>query len=191
VGNLSSKRIIDIWLSLAAVVVLSPVLAFIAVVIKISSKGPIVFTQQRAGKDGTEFTLYKFRTMKIDADPFGQSPSRGEDPRLIKGGKFLREYSLDELPQLFNVLKGDMSIVGPRPLYISQISQLSDYHKNRLLVRPGLTGLSQIYFRSSLTDKTTLDMEAEYAERQSLRLDIRIIFLTLGVVLGKKGVYEK
>ena len=168
-----------------------PVFVVVVIAIKLTSKGPAVFKQQRAGKDGKVFVFYKFRTMKLDVDPFGQSPKSGDDPRLIKIGKFLREYSLDELPQLFNVLKGDMSVVGPRPLYVSQISELSDYHKKRLLVRPGVTGLSQIYGRSELTSKTNLDLEVEYVEKQSFWLDIRIFFLTFGVVLGKKGVYER
>jgi len=186
-----AKRIFDILISLFAIIILSPALIVIAVAIKISDKGPAIFKQERAGKEGSPFVFYKFRTMNADTNPFGQSPKTGDDPRLIKIGKFLREYSLDELPQLFNVLKGDMSIVGPRPLYVSQISEFSDYHKKRLLVRPGLTGLSQIYGRSSLTEKTTLDLEVEYVKKQNFWLDIKIIFLTFGAVFGKKQVYEE
>jgi len=185
------KRVFDCCVSLLAIVILLPIFVVIVITIKTSSKEPAVFKQQRVGKDGKLFVLYKFRTMKSDADPFGQSPKSGNDPRLIKGGKFLREYSLDELPQLFNVLKGDMSIVGPRPLYVSQIAELSDYHKKRLLVRPGLTGLSQIYGRSSLTSKDYLDMEVEYVEKEKFWLDVRIIILTFGVVFWKKKVYEE
>ena len=129
--------------------------------------------------------------MKTNADPFGQSPKAGDDPRLICIGKFLREYSLDELPQLFNVLKGNMSIIGPRPLYVSQISEFSDFHKKRLLVRPGITGLSQVYNRSELTSKPSMDLEVKYVEKQNLWLDIKILFLTFIVVIRKKGVYEK
>ncbi|MHC4394360.1 MAG: sugar transferase [Planctomycetota bacterium] len=180
-----------ILISAVTVTILLPILVAIALVIKLSSKGPVLFRQQRVGKDGKLFKLYKFRTMKVDVEPFGQSPTSGDDPRLIKSGKFLREYSLDELPQLFNVLKGNMSIVGPRPLYVSHISKLSDYHKKRLLVKPGLTGLSQLYGRSELTSQVSLDLEAEYVEKQTFWLDIKIIFLTVGVVIGKKGVYEK
>lgn len=186
-----TKRIFDILVSLPAIVVLLPVLAVIAGAIKISSKGSAIFRQERVGKNGKPFVFYKFRTMKLDADPFGPSPKSGDDPRLIQIGRFLREYSLDELPQLFNVLKGDMSIVGPRPLYVSQISELNDYHKKRLLVRPGLTGFSQIYGRSSLTSEGNLDLEVEYVEKQSFWLDIKIIFLTFGVIFGKRGVYEE
>ncbi len=185
------KRFFDISISLLAVILLLPLFVIVIIAIKISDKGPALFKQERAGKDGRPFIFYKFRTMKTNVDPFGLSPKSGDDPRLIRPGKFLREYSLDELPQLLNVIKGDMSIVGPRPLYISQISELSDYHKKRVLVKPGLTGLSQIYGRSELTEKTNLDLEVEYVEKQSFWLDIKIIFLTLGIVFGKKGVYEK
>ena len=129
--------------------------------------------------------------MKVTADPFGQSPSDGSDPRLIRGGQFLREYSLDELPQLFNVLRGHMSMIGPRPLYISQIEILSEDHRTRLHVRPGITGLSQVYLRSELTTKKSLDMEAGYVRNQSIWRDIQILFLTIYVVLIKKGVYEQ
>jgi len=182
---------LDICISLVTVAFLLPVFVVISIAIRLISKGPAIFKQERAGKNGRLFIFYKFRTMKFGVDPFGQSPKSGDDPRLIRIGKFLREYSLDELPQLFNVIKGDMSIVGPRPLYISQISELSDYHKKRLMVKPGLTGLSQIYGRSELTEKTNLDLEVEYMEKQSFWLDVKIIFLTLGIVFGKKGVYEK
>jgi lipopolysaccharide/colanic/teichoic acid biosynthesis glycosyltransferase len=185
------KRFFDISISLLAVILLLPLFVTVIIAIKISDKGPALFKQERAGRGGGQFIFYKFRTMKLGVDPFGQSPKSGDDPRLIRPGKFLREYSLDELPQLFNVIKGNMSIVGPRPLYISQISELSDYHKKRVLVKPGMTGLSQIYGRSELTEKTNLDLEVEYVEKQSFWLDIKIIFLTLGIVFGKKGVYEK
>lgn len=186
-----AKRIFDILISLFAFLILAPVFAVIVVIIKIGDKGPAIFRQERAGKDGRPFIFYKFRTMKLSAEPFGQSPTSGDDPRLIKAGKFLREYSLDELPQLFNVLKSDMSIVGPRPLYVSQIAELSDYHKRRLLVKPGITGVSQLYQRSELTSKPALDLEVKYVEKQNFWADIKIIFLTFGAVFGKKGVYEK
>ena len=185
------KRLFDIVLSVLVIVILSPLLLIISIVILLGDKGPVIFRQQRAGKNGKPFVFYKFRTMKTGVDPFGASPKSGDDVRLIKGGKFLREYSLDELPQLFNVVKGDMSIVGPRPLYVSQIAEFSNYHKKRLLVRPGLTGLSQVYGRSELTEEINLDLEVEYVDKQSFWLDIKIILLTFGIVLGKKGVYEK
>lgn len=185
------KRTFDIVVSLVSLIILSPVFAVIAFLIKISDKGPVIFKHERAGKATKPFIFCKFRTMKMNVDPYDQSPSSGDDSRLIKAGKFLREYSLDELPQLFNVLKGDMSIVGPRPLYMSQIPKFSEYHKKRFLLKPGITGFSQISLRSELTSKQSLDLEVEYVEKQNFWLDIKIIFLTIGAVLGKKGVYQR
>jgi len=185
------KRILDISISLAAVVILLPVFAVIVIAIKISSKGPAVFKQERAGKNGKSFMFYKFRTMKLDVDPFGPSPKSGEDPRLTKVGMFLREYSLDELPQLFNVLKGDMSIVGPRPLYVSQMSEWNEQQKKRLLVKPGLTGLAQISGRGELTREEKLELDVEYVETASFLADIKIILATIAQVFGRKSIYEK
>jgi lipopolysaccharide/colanic/teichoic acid biosynthesis glycosyltransferase len=185
------KRLFDIFVSLLAVLILLPVFAVIAIVIKLSSKGPAVFTQTRAGKDGKPFAFYKFRTMKANVDPFGTSPKSGKDPRLTKIGVFLRKYSLDELPQLFNVLKGDMSLVGPRPLYLEQMAEWDNRQKKRLLVRPGLTGLAQVSGRGELTREEKLAYDVEYVEKASLRLDFKIIFLTFRQVLAGKSIYEK
>lgn len=127
------KRGLDIFISLLAVAILSPVLTVIVIAIRLKSCGPAIFKQERAGKNGRPFAFYKFRTMRADVDPFGPSPKSCEDPRLTKIGKFLREYSLDELPQLFSILKGNMSIVGPRPLYLSQMSEWNKHRKNACL----------------------------------------------------------
>ena len=185
------KRSIDIVISLPAIILLSPVFVVIALAIKLTSKGPIIFGQERAGKGGKPFVFYKFRTMKVDADPFGASPKSSEDPRLTKIGKLLREYSLDELPQLFNVLKGDMSIVGPRPLYLSQIAEWSEQQKKRLLVKPGLTGLAQISGRGELTREEKLELDVKYVETASFLTDIKIILATIARVFGRKNIYEK
>ncbi len=185
------KRILDICISLPAVILLLPVFAVIIIAIKISSKGAAVFKQERAGKDGKPFMFYKFRTMKLDVDPFGPSPKSGKDPRLTKVGMFLREYSLDELPQLFNVLKGDMSIVGPRPLYVSQMSEWNEEQKKRLLVKPGLTGLAQISGRGELTREEKLELDVKYVETTSFLADIKIILATIAQVFGRKSIYEK
>jgi len=183
-------RFFDCMLALCCMLAFAPLMACIAVFIKLQDRGPVLFIQERAGKHGRPFKLLKFRSMKAGADPFAQSPSAGNDPRLIRGGDFLRRYSLDELPQLLNVLFGDMSMIGPRPLYVSQVNALSEYHRRRLLVLPGITGLSQVYLRSELTSHESLDMECAYVEKKSFLLDVKIFFLTIGVVLGKKGVYE-
>ncbi len=188
-GNL--KRGLDIFIALAAMVILSPVLVAIGITIRLSSKGPAVFKQQRAGQNGKPFVFYKFRTMKLDAAPFGPSPKSGEDRRLTKVGKFLRECSLDELPQLFNVLKGDMSIVGPRPLYLSQIPEWSERQKKRLLVKSGLTGLAQIQGRAELTREEKLELDVKYVENAGLLTDIRITLATITQVFRRKSVYEK
>jgi len=185
------KRGWDILVCVLAVLLLWPLLALIAIVIRIESKGPAVFKQQRAGKNGKPFTFYKFRTMRVDADPFGPSPKSGHDPRLTKTGRLLREYSLDELPQLFNILRGDMSVVGPRPLYISQMPEWSERQKRRLLVKPGLTGLAQVSGRAELTREEKLDLDVKYVETASFLTDIKILWATLAHVLKRKGVYEK
>jgi lipopolysaccharide/colanic/teichoic acid biosynthesis glycosyltransferase len=185
------KRLLDILISLLAILILLPVFAVVIIAIKLSSRGPAVFRQTRAGKNGKSFTFYKFRTMRADVDPFGTSPKSDKDPRLTKVGIFLREYSLDELPQLFNVLKGDMSLVGPRPLYIQQMAEWDDEQKKRLLVKPGLTGLAQISGRGELTKEEKLALDVEYVRKASLLLDFKIIFLTLWQVLTSKSIYEK
>lgn len=185
------KRVLDIVVSLLALVALLPVFVVIAVAIRLSSRGPVVFRQERAGKHGKPFVFYKFRTMKSEVDPFGASPKSGEDPRLTKVGRFLREYSLDELPQLFNVLKGDMSIVGPRPLYVSQMAEWNDRQKKRLLVKPGLTGLAQISGRGELTREQKLELDVEYVETANFLTDIKIILTTIAQVFGRKSIYER
>jgi len=185
------KRIFDICISVLAIMVLLPVFAVIIVAIRVSSRGPAIFKQERAGKNGAPFMFYKFRTMKLDVEPFGPSPKSGEDPRLTKVGIFLREYSLDELPQLFNILKGDMSIVGPRPLYVSQMSEWNERQKKRLLVKPGLTGLAQIQGRGELTREEKLELDVKYVETAGFLTDIKIILVTTAQVFRRKSIYEK
>ena len=185
------KRIVDLSVSLSAIVLLLPVFAVIVIAIKLTSKGSAIFRQERAGKDGRPFVFYKFRTMKIDVDPFGASPKSGEDPRLTKVGMFLREHSLDELPQLFNILKGDMSIVGPRPLYVSQMAEWNERQKKRLLVKPGLTGLAQVSGRGQLTREEKLELDVKYVETAGFLADIKIVLVTITQVFGRKNIYEK
>ena len=185
------KRGLDIIISLSLLIILWPVLLFIVIVIKFSSKGSAVFKQQRAGKNGNPFVFYKFRTMTIDTDPFGPSPKSGRDPRLTKAGRILREYSLDELPQLFNILRGDMSVVGPRPLYLSQIPEWSERQKKRLLVKPGLTGLAQISGRGELTREEKLEFDVKYVETAGFSADFKIVLATIAYVFRRKGIYEK
>lgn len=185
------KRSLDISVSLVAMIILSPLIILISILIRLSSKGPVVFKQQRAGLNAKPFTLYKFRTMTTDVDPFGNSPKSGDDPRLTPTGRFLRERSLDELPQLCNVLKGQMSLVGPRPLYVSQIPEWTEQQKQRLLVKPGLTGLAQISGRGSLTREQKLNLDVKYVQRRGLWFDTKILLATAFTVFGRKSIYEK
>jgi len=185
------KRGLDILVSLSALIVLAPLWVLIAIAIKLESKGPAIFKQERAGKDGKPFIFYKFRTMRVDADPFGPSPKSSNDKRLTKFGRILREYSLDELPQLLNIIRGDMSMVGPRPLYLSQIVEWSEGQKKRLSVKPGVTGLAQISGRGEITREEKLELDTRYVETASFLLDARIILLTIGHVVKRRGIYEK
>ena len=186
----SFKRLLDLVISLLAIIILSPVMLVVVVLIRLTSKGPAVFAQERAGKNACPFILYKFRTMRTDVDPYGASPKDGQDSRLTKTGIFLRETSLDELPQLFNVLKGQMSLVGPRPLYISQIAEWDDRQKRRLEVKPGLTGLAQISGRGALTREKKLELDVRYVENRSFLFDIKILFATFLMVIRRDSIYE-
>jgi lipopolysaccharide/colanic/teichoic acid biosynthesis glycosyltransferase len=185
------KRAFDIVTAAILLVVLSPVFLLVVLAIRLGSKGPALFRQQRAGRNGVPFTLYKFRTMRSDVDPFGPSPKSGVDPRLTGIGKWLRECSLDELPQLANIIKGDMSFVGPRPLYVSQVQEWNERQRKRLLVTPGLTGLAQISGRGTLTREEKLELDVRYVETAGLGLDLRVLLATATQVFGRKGIYEK
>ena len=186
-----AKRVLDLLVSLTAAAASLPLLIVIVVWIRLTSPGPAIFRQERAGKNGTPFTLLKFRTMRTDADPFGPSPKSGRDLRLTGVGKFLREWSLDELPQLFNILCGQMSLVGPRPLYLSQMAEWDSTQRRRLEVKPGLTGLAQICGRAELTIENKLALDVEYVDKRSFGLDLRIVWMTLGQLIGRRNIYEK
>ena len=185
------KRLLDLIISILAISLLFPLFLVIFLAVRLSGKGPAVFKQERAGKDGKPFIFYKFRTMKNDADPFGASPKSADDPRLTGIGKLLREYSLDELPQLFNILKGNMSVVGPRPLYISQMAEWDQRQKKRLLVKPGRTGVAQISGRAELTREEKLELDVKYVETAGLCTDLKIILATIAQVFVRKNIYER
>ena len=159
--------------------------------VRLTSGSPVFFRQERAGRNMQPFIIYKFRTMRTDVDPFGPSPKTGIDDRMTRIGNWLRKYSLDELPQFFNVLKGNMSLVGPRPLYMDQARQWNERQKRRLLVEPGLTGLAQISGRGSLTVEDKLDLDVRYVDNQSLWQDLQIFIATFFKVLRPKNIYEK
>ena len=185
------KRTFDVVVAVLWLMALAPLFLAIVLAIKLGSRGPALFTQRRAGQAGRPFTVYKFRTMKLGVDPFGPSPKAGDDPRLTRIGKWLREYSLDELPQFVNIVKSDMSLVGPRPLYVSQVREWDDRQRKRLLVKPGLTGLAQVSGRGSLAREEKLELDVRYVERASLGLDIQILLATAAQMFGRKGIYER
>jgi len=199
-STLAVKRVMDLLISIPAIIVLLPVFAVIALAIKLDSPGPVIFCQRRVGLNGRDFTIYKFRTMvenaeklqKLEVDPKHLDnfvfQSRN-DPRVTKLGAFLRKTSLDELPQLFNVLIGNMSLIGPRP----EIHEIADLYnsrqRQRLLVKPGITGLAQVMGRGELPLGETIEYDLEYIRNLSIVQDINILIKTLQVVLTRKGAF--
>lgn len=201
-GYLFVKRTIDIIGSLIGLLVCLPVIIVIAVSIKLEDGGPIIFKQLRVGKNGKKFYIYKFRSMKIDAELqkaklLEQNEVEGamfkmkNDPRVTKIGSFIRKTSLDEIPQFFNVLTGSMSLVGPRPPLLDEVAMYTDYDKQRLLVTPGLSGLWQISGRSNLSFSDMVDLDIFYIENRSISLDFKIMFITVGhmIFIKKNGAF--
>ena len=183
------KRAVDIVGSLLGIVALAVPMLVIAVAIRIESRGAAIFRQRRTGRRGKPFTMLKFRTMRTDVDPYGVSPRCGRDTRLTRLGRWLRETSLDELPQLLNVLIGQMSLVGPRPLYERQAAEWNDRQRGRLDVRPGITGYAQVYGRGGITIEEKIELDLYYVAHQSVRLDMKIILRTIAG--GSGGIYER
>lgn len=185
------KRLFDFLMSLIAIILLSPVILIVALAVKFTSPGPILFKQRRIGKDNVEFEIYKFRTMRIDTPNVPTHLLENPEQWITTIGKFLRKTSLDELPQLFNILKGEMSIVGPRPALYNQL----DLKEMRTKVGvhklvPGLTGWAQINGRDEIPLRLKVDLDKEYLERKSFFFDIKIIFMTVLSVLKSDGVQE-
>ena len=180
------KRILDFILSLIALIVLSPVLLVVAILVRIKLGSPIIFKQQRPGKDEKIFTLYKFRTMTDKKDENGNLLPDSE--RLTKFGKVLRSTSLDELPELVNILKGDMSIVGPRPLLVKYLPYYTEEERHRHDVRPGLTGLAQVSGRNTISWKEKFDKDIEYVNNISFFIDCSVIIKTVIAVFKHDGV---
>jgi lipopolysaccharide/colanic/teichoic acid biosynthesis glycosyltransferase len=183
------KRTADIVISLLALVIFLPFWVAIAVAIKIDSKGRAIFSHMRAGKDGKEFRLYKFRTMYEGVKDQEMAPQSPHDPRITRVGKFLRRTSLDEVPQLINILKGEMSFVGPRPEMPFIVRGYTSRERKRLLIKPGLTGMWQVLGRKDLPLHHNPEYDFYYIKNRSLLLDIRILVKTLGVVISGKGAY--
>lgn len=180
------KRLLDIILSLIAIVILSPILIIVAIMVRIKLGSPVIFTQIRPGKDEKLFKMYKFRTMTSERDSSGNLLP--DEIRLTPFGKKLRATSLDELPELFNILKGDMSIVGPRPQLVRDMMFMSKEQRMRHTIKPGLTGWAQVNGRNAISWEKKLSLDLEYLEKQSFSIDIKILFLTILSVFKSEGI---
>ena len=180
------KRLLDIILSLAALMVLSPILLITAVLVRIKLGSPVIFRQERPGRYGKIFRLYKFRSMTDDRDETGNILP--DDLRLTRFGRLLRSTSLDELPELFNILRGDMSIVGPRPLLVKYLPLYNDEQKHRHDVRPGLTGWAQVHGRNLLSWEDKFRCDVWYTRNISFATDVRIVLLTVKCIFAREGI---
>ena len=185
------KRALDVTLASIGLVLSAPLLAVLAAAIRLESPGHPFYTQTRAGRDGRPFSILKLRTMVQGAEFTGAGLAiQAGDDRITRVGRFLRRYSLDELPNLFNVLRGEMSIVGPRPTLLHQVEQYTDRQRGRLKVKPGITGWAQINGRASLPWSERIELDLYYVEHRSLALDLRIIARTTELVLSGQGLYK-
>ena len=199
VAYILSKRIVDVFLSLLGLILLSPILLIVILIIKFEDKeGSVLFKQERVGKNGEIFYMYKFRSMVSNAESLlkdllhlneveGAMFKIENDPRITKIGKFIRSTSIDELPQLWNVLKGEMSLVGPRPPLIREVELYTEYEKQRLLVVPGCTGLWQATERNNVGFKEMVELDLLYIKKKSLFYDLKIIILTVFSLISKKA----
>jgi lipopolysaccharide/colanic/teichoic acid biosynthesis glycosyltransferase len=185
------KRGLDLVIAVPAAVVTAPIIGVLALAIRLETPGHPIYTQTRAGQDGERFQIYKLRTMVRGAEFTGAGLAIQEgDDRITRVGQFLRRYSLDELPNLWNVLTGQMSIVGPRPTLPVQVDQYTERQRGRLSVKPGLTGWAQVNGRASLPWTERIELDLWYVEHRTLALDLRIITRTLGMVLTGQGLYK-
>ena len=180
------KRLIDIICSLVAIILLSWIYVIVAILVRIKLGSPVLFTQDRPGKDEKIFKMYKFRSMTSETDDNGNLLP--DDVRLTKFGKWLRSTSLDELPELFNILKGDMSLVGPRPLLVKYLPLYNEVQKHRHDVKPGLTGLAQVNGRNTITWEDKFKYDVEYAKNISFFNDVKILIQTMFKVLNRDGI---
>jgi lipopolysaccharide/colanic/teichoic acid biosynthesis glycosyltransferase len=186
------SRALDVALSAALLLVTSPLLALAAIAIRLESRGPVFYRQLRVGRAGEPFELWKLRTMVPGAESIGAGIYVLEgDPRITRAGRLLRRFSLDELPNLVNVLKGDMAIVGPRPTVQEQVDRYTDRQRRRLEVKPGITGWAQVNGRTSLSWPERIELDVWYVEHRSLRLDLRILTKTARMLATGHGLYSE
>jgi lipopolysaccharide/colanic/teichoic acid biosynthesis glycosyltransferase len=187
----SVQRALDLLIAGPAALISAPVIAVLALVIRLESRGHPIYTQTRVGKDGELFSIYKLRTMVRGAEFTGAGLAIQEgDERITRIGQFLRRYSLDELPNLWNVLRGEMSIVGPRPTLAVQVEQYTDRQRGRLAVKPGITGWAQVNGRASLPWPERIELDLWYVEHRSLWLDLRILVRTVRMTFRGEGIYK-
>lgn len=185
------KRVIDIICSISALLILLPLLLLIGVLIKLETPGPVFFIQERVGKEGRLFNLYKFRSMVDGAVNLGAGLFiEDKDSRITRIGAFLRRSSLDEIPQLFNVLKGEMSLIGPRPALPYQVQRYNSIQRERLRVRPGLSGWAHVHGRNRLSWRGRIELDVWYARNWSFALDFSIFLATFTVILGGEGIND-
>jgi len=185
------RRAVDVLVSAFALALSAPVLALAALAIRLESAGPVVYRQRRAGLQGRDFDVLKLRTMVDGAEALGAGLAVDEDdPRITRVGAFLRRTSIDELPNLVNVLRGDMSLIGPRPTLPAQVEQYTERQRGRLAIRPGITGWAQVNGRASLPWGERIELDLYYIEHRSLALDLRILRRTPAMVLGGSGLYK-
>ena len=186
------SRALDLLLAAVLLVLATPVLAAAAVALRIESGGPVLYRQRRVGKDGVPFDLFKLRTMVPGAERIGAGIGVLEgDPRITRVGALLRRFSLDELPNLFNVIRGELAIVGPRPTIQEQVDRYTDRQRRRLEVRPGITGWAQVNGRASLPWPERIEMDVWYVDNRSLLLDLKILAMTARLLLSGRGLYSE
>jgi lipopolysaccharide/colanic/teichoic acid biosynthesis glycosyltransferase len=185
------NRALDLLIAAAALTILSPVLLICAIAIKLESRGPVLYRQERVGRRGRPFELCKLRTMCVGAESMGAGLYIEQgDARITRVGRILRRFSLDELPNLFNVLTGDLAIVGPRPTVQSQVDRYTDRQRRRLEVRPGITGWAQVNGRTSLSWPERIELDVWYVDNRSLALDLRILARTVRMLVTGHGLYS-
>jgi lipopolysaccharide/colanic/teichoic acid biosynthesis glycosyltransferase len=186
-----TRRLFDVVVALVVLVLSLPILIAAAIAIKLDSPGRVIYRQYRIGKDGRPFRMFKLRTMVNDAELLGAGLSVDEgDERITRVGRILRRYSIDELPNLVNVLRGEMAIIGPRPTVEVQVLQYTERQRGRLAVKPGLTGLAQVSGRASLSWEERIELDLEYIERRSWRLDLEILVRTARIIRAGEGIYK-